>query len=72
MSLPSDTVADNVEQLLLEDPAEDAGANFEGASDGGDNNLIYLNSMSLNQAIALIQKAFNFQGNPTVNNNSTP
>ena len=30
--------------------------------------------MSLNQAIALMQKAFKFQGtvNPTVNNNSTP
>ena len=42
--------------------------------EGGDNNLINLNSMSLNQAIALIQKSFNFQGtvDPTVNNNSAP
>lgn len=39
MSLPSDTVTDDVEQLLLEDPAKDTGANCtEKTSDGGDNN----------------------------------
>ena len=38
MSLPSDTVTDDVEQLLLEDPAKDTGANCtEKTSDGGDN-----------------------------------
>ena len=57
------SVTDDVEQLLLEDPAEDAGANStEGTSDGVDNNPKNLNSMSLNQGIALMQKAFNFQG----------
>ena len=75
MSLPSDTVTDDVEQLLLEDPAENAGANSTvGTSDAGDNNPINLNSMSLTQGIALMQKAFNFQVtvDPSVNNNSTP
>ena len=75
MSLPSDTVTNNVEQLLLEDPAKNAGANTaEGTSDGGDNNSINLNSMSLNKAITLMQKAFNSQSSvdPTVNNNSAP
>ena len=39
MSLPSATVTDDVEQLLLEDPANDTGANCtEETSDGGDNN----------------------------------
>ena len=39
MSLQSDTVTDDVEQLLLEDPAKDTGANCtEKTSDGGDNN----------------------------------
>ena len=57
MSLPSDTVTNNVEQLVLEDPAKNAGANTaEGTSDGGDNNSINLNSMSLNKAITLMQK----------------
>ena len=75
MSLPSDTVTNDVKQLLLEDPAENAWTNStEGTSDAGDNNPINLNSMSLNKAIALMQKAFNVQGtaDPTVNNNSTP
>ena len=70
MCLLSNTVTSDVVQLLLEDPAEDAGANMtEETSDGGDNNTI-----NLNQAITLIQKVFNFQGivDPTVNNNSTP
>ena len=75
MSLPSDTVTDDVKQLLLEDPAKNAWTNStEGTSDSGDNNPINLNSMSLNKATALMQKAFNFQGtaDPTMNNNSTP
>ena len=47
----------------LEDTVEEAGANsIEETSDGGDKNLIHLNSMSLNSAIALMQKACNFQG----------
>ena len=46
----------------------------DGTSGGGDNNPINLNSMSLNQAIALMQKTFNFQGTigPTVNKDSIP
>ena len=46
----------------------------DGTYGGGDNNPINLNSMSLNQAIALMQKTFNFQGTigPTVNKDSIP
>ena len=46
----------------LEDTVEEVGANsIEETCDGGDKNLIHLNSMSLNKAIALMQKACNFQ-----------